>query len=410
MSTLAQAIKVAISGHVKVIDENTKQVLLDKHNAIHPQNMARVIARALSNEPNSNIFRIAFGNGGTFIDAGGNIVFRQPNDGSNGAGWEARLYRETYSEIVETGNASFGVDPGSAGPDNVRVGGGSNPAGDPSGGGVSSAEVGSSSNIVISMVINEAEPSGQLLTQSSPSPTLEADEDTFIFDEIGLYTSGLPAVDTAGVASIDIGNKISTDDISPALSGSTDYALRIEVDGVVQDAIITTPLAGTGTGTAGAFTYGDLCEGINSGAWISSGFDFSSASGAFFFVTDRSGGTYPTISGLESYGFLTVQSKTTGLTSEIIFPEDNPIGGDTNLVYALASFIWANANVNSSAGQAAGVINDSVTPDNERERLLSHLIFTPILKSQASVIRVVYTLTVSVASTEDSDSSVTVNQ
>ncbi len=410
MSTLGHAIKVAVSGHVKIIDETTGKILLDQHNAIHPQNMARIIARGLANEENGSIYRIAFGNGGTFIDAGGNIVFRQPNDGSNGAGWEARLYRETYSEIVDSQSPSLGVDPGSAGPDNVRSGGGSNPAGDPSGGGVSSTEVGTSSNVVISMVINESEPSGQLLTQSSPSPTLETEEDTFIFDEIGLYSYGLPAIDTSGVASVDIGNKLSTEDISPALSGSTDYALRIELDGVVRDAIITTPAAGTGTGTAGAFTYGDLCEGINTGAWISSGFDFSGASGAFFFVTDRSGGTYPSISGQESYGYFTVQSKSTGITSEVVFPEDNPISGDTNLIYALASNIWANANVNAVAGQAAGVINDAVDQSNERERLLSHLIFTPILKSQSSVIRIVYTITVSVASTEDSDSTVTVNQ
>lgn len=414
MSILDQAIKVAVKGHVKITDEITGEILLDKDNAVHPQNMARVIARSLANEENGYIYRIAFGNGGTFIDAGGNIVFRQPNDGDNGAGWESRLYRETYAEIVDEDDADFGVDPGSAGPDNVRVGGGSNPAGDPAGGGVTSEEVGTQSNIIITMVLNESEPSGQLLTQSSPSPTLELDEDTFIFDELGLYSLGLPAVDTSGVSSVDVGNKLSTDDIAPALAGSTDFALRVTLDGVTQDAIITTTAAGTGTGTAGAFTYGDLCEGINTGAWISSGFAFDGASGAFFFITDRSGGSYPSITGQESFGFFTVQSKTTGISSTILFPsnipDDQPIGGNDNLIFVLASNIFANANINVNDGQAAGVINDSVTPTNERERLLSHLVFTPILKSQSSVIRIVYTITVSVAATEDSDSTVTVNQ
>lgn len=416
MSTLAQAFRVAIKGHVRITDEITGEVLLDKENAVHPQNMARVIARSLSNEENGYIFRMAFGNGGTFIDAGGNIVFRQPNDGNNGAGWESRLYRETYSEIVDEDDADVGVDPGSAGPDNVRVGGGSNPASDPEPDSVTTEEVGTQSNITISVVINESEPSGQLLTQSSPSPTLEEDEDTFIFDELGLYSPGLSALPTAGVSSVDVGNKLSTDDLPASLQNAspTEYALRVTLDGSVETATITIPDDSSGTGTGGNITFGDLCEGINTGAFITGGFAFDGASGAFFFITDRSGGSYPSITGQESFGFFTVQSKTTGFTppppSSIAFPEDQPIGIFDNLIFRLASNIFANANINTADGQDAGVINDSVNQSNERERLLSHLIFTPILKSQSSIIRIVYTITVSVAATEDSDSTVTVNQ
>lgn len=406
MSMPVDALGINLKGHVKITDQKTGKILLDEDNAIHPQNMARIIARALSNEENGQIYRMAFGNGGTFIDAGGNIVFRQPNDGNNGAGWESRLYRETYSEIVDEDDANVGVDPGSAGPDNVRTSGGSNPSGDPQPNSVVSEEVGGNSNIIISLIMNESEPSGQLATQSSPSPTLETAEDTFIFDEIGLYSTGQPAIDTAAATSVDVGNVVSTDDISPALSALTDYAVRLTTDAGTVDAVITTPAAGTGTGTSGAFTYGDLCEGINSGSWVTSG----DLTAFFFFVTDRSGGTYPTITGQESFGYFTVQRTVTGAGTTLSMPNDTPIGGDVNLFYQLASNIWANANINTQNGQDAGVQNNSTTPSEERERLLTHIIFTPILKSASSVIRVEYTITVSVAETNDSDSTVTVNQ
>jgi mRNA-degrading endonuclease toxin of MazEF toxin-antitoxin module len=413
MSRHSEVAGLTVKGHVYITDESTGEVLLDQDNAIHPQNMARIIARALANEENGIIHRIAFGNGGTFIDVGGNIVYRQPNDGNNGAGWEARLYRETYSEIVDDGDALLGTDPGSAGPDNIRTGGGTSGAATTADHKVISEEVGKQSNIIISMLIDENEPSSQLANQSTPSPTLEESEDTFIFDEIGLYSPGLSAVDTSAFARVDVGNVLSTDDISPALAGSTDYALRITLDGTTRDAVITTPAPGSGTGTSGAFTYGDLCDGLNGGAWISSGFDFSNSNGAFFFVTDRSGGSYSTITGQEAFGFFNVQSKLTGATSGVLIPEDTPITGNDNILYVLANSIWSNVvdagDDSSLSGLGAGVINDAVVQSNERERLLSHIVFTPILKSSSSIIRIVYTLTVTVSPTQNSDSTVTVD-
>ena len=62
-------IPVQVTGHLLITDRDSGEVLLDQHNAIHPQNMSRIISRALANEDNSTIYRIAFGNGGTFIDA-----------------------------------------------------------------------------------------------------------------------------------------------------------------------------------------------------------------------------------------------------------------------------------------------------------------------------------------------------
>lgn len=391
MSRHSESIGVSIHGHFTIIDEKTGEVIREKSNAIHPQNMARIISRGLANEGNSSVYRIAFGNGGSFVDVGGNIEYRTPNDGNNGAGWESRLYREIYSEIVDNSDpVELGTDPGSAGPDNIRVGGGTSGAATSSNHNVLSDEIGKQSRVVVSMLIDENEPAGHIT------------ENTFSFDEIGLYSSGLPAVGTSGFASINVNDKKSTDDIYPTLSAATNYALRIELDGITRDAIVTTPAFGTGSGPLGRFTYGDLCEGINSGAWISSGFDFSSANGAFFTITDETGGAYPSITGQVTFGFLNIQSKITGADSSIIIPEDQPIGANDNLVYALANNIWNNVvdetDDSSYAGKNVGVINDPVDQSNERERLLSHVTFAPVTKPLSSIYRVVYRFDISVKS------------
>ena len=167
-----------VKGHIKVEDD-LGNVLVDKDNAVHPQNMARVIARALSNENNFIIHRIAFGNGGTEIDAAFNITFKTPNDGQppDTQTWESRLYNETYSEVIDDSNtALLGTDPGSAGPRvGTRPGGGGNPTDDPatvehvSGPGTRSRELGLTSEVVVVAVLNPSEPSGQLSNDKTPN-------------------------------------------------------------------------------------------------------------------------------------------------------------------------------------------------------------------------------------------------
>ena len=377
MSTGPQSyVQFEMKGNVKVFADD--ELIMDKDNAIHPQNMARIIARSLSGEDNSTIYRMAFGNGASFTDIGNNTVFRAPNTGNNGGGWESRLYRETYSEVVDAGDPLYAQDPGSAGPDAVRPGGGADPNSDPTGGGVESNEAGKRSNIVITMAINENEPSGV------PDP--------FTFDEIGLYTSGKGAIETSGSSSVDVLNK-NSNDIVPNLAFLTQYSIRVVVDGTELTQLFTTPASGSGSG--GLLTYGDLCEGLNTGSWFTGGDAINAV--AFFFITDFTGGIYPTITGQDSAGFFTVQSKSTGANSTISFPEIISISGSPNVIYVLADSQWQRANRNTVVGEDAGAQNDPATPSNERERLLSHLIFPPISKAAGTIIRIVYTITVGVS-------------
>ncbi|MDF2434579.1 MAG: hypothetical protein JWP44_4210 [Mucilaginibacter sp.] len=231
---MKETFSAEIIGHVLIKDVKTGEILLEKHNAIHSINMARVIARALAREPNDYIYRIAFGNGGSFIDAASNVVLRAPNDGNNGDGWESQLYNETYSEVIDESDPNFGL--------NVSgVGGGAVPADDPAGGGVTSQEVGSKSNVILTCYINENEPTGQLSNSSISSPIGEQRD--FIFDEIGLYTFGKPAQATNGTSSVNVGNKLSTDEFP--IPPSSVLTMQTTVDGhaVLAGNVVTVMLA-----------------------------------------------------------------------------------------------------------------------------------------------------------------------
>lgn len=80
---------VSLEGHVLIKDVDSGEVLLNKYNAINFQNFAYVIANLLANlsqgEDGYFINTMAFGYGGTIIDANGNITYKTPKiDGVNG--------------------------------------------------------------------------------------------------------------------------------------------------------------------------------------------------------------------------------------------------------------------------------------------------------------------------------------
>lgn len=397
---------ISVKGHVH-IEDDLGAVLLDKDNAIHPQNMARVIARALSNESNFGIHRIAFGNGGTLVDSAFTITYNTVNDGQSPdvRTWDSRIYSETYSEIVDEGNAVLnpllGTDPGSAGPNaGTRPGGGTDVGSDPasvphvSGPGVKSNELGLTSEVVITAVLNPNEPTGQFLTDNqAPSGNTES---SFTFDEIGLYTSGSPAIDSTGTQDINIGNRTSEDDST--LLANTQYSFIISVDGGSPQVIeFTTPAAG-GSGPGGELLYGDVAEAINSGnpLWNVTWAGASPLPGSSAIAITDNTLSFPSITGSQTYGFLRVSSGTTGATSAIQLTPGN-IGLD---MLAGLNAPVGGVVISANNGKNAGVQNDPVNPAAERERLLTQLIFSPVLKSANRSLFVTYTLTVSVARTE----------
>lgn len=401
-------IGVKIDGHLKIVND-LNETLVDKTNAVHPQNMARVIARALSNEDNYFISAIAFGNGGTVVDAARTITYKTPNDGQGADAantWKSRLYNETYREIVNEGqitlNPLLGTDPGSASAGDERPGGGAYPAGDPasiphvSGPGVRSNELGLVSEIVITAVLNPGEPAGQFATDqgsTNPADPLGQTESSFWFDEIGLFTTGAPLINTSGYQYIDVGNRISTD--ASGLLPNTAYTFDIAVDGGSAVTISFTAPAG-GTGTNGEITYGDLCEAINTGdtdwnpLWNNiTPLPVVSTIPTIISITDYSG-AYTTIANAQTYGYLRFESPTDGATSAVLvsgpmFAALNPPSGGVILT--------------AIAGKAAGVQNMPTASSTEGERMLTHVIFAPQLKTSNRTLTITYTITVSVART-----------
>lgn len=398
---------VVVKGHL-TIEDDLGNVLVDKDNAVHPQNLARVISRALANESNYFIKRIAFGNGGTDIDAALNITFNTPNDGQtpDTRTWDSQLYNETYSEIVDDSDPDIGTGPGA------------NPAGDPptvehvSGPGVFSSELGILSQVVVRAVLNKDEPTGQL--SSGTDPESSNFDSSFTFDEVGLWTGGQAQTATSGFQNIQVGipaNINSESDTGLVPLRTHDFVVTID-GGTPTTIEFTVPASGSGNGTdapLGAITYGDLCEAINTGditwnaAW---GGANPIPGGSQLSMTDFSG-NYPTIVGAQTFGFLQLTSGgAPGASSSVLLangtaPVGSPVVGFIDLFDpALGLNPPTGAALQTPvAGTDAGIQDDPVNPNSEAERLLTHVVFAPVLKAANRALNITYTLTVAVART-----------
>jgi hypothetical protein len=91
-----------IEGFVKIHDPVSGEILVDKKNAIHYENISIAMAQSLSDRNLGYIYSMAFGNGGSSVDPTGVITYLPPNT----TGQNADLYNETYSKVVNDNSAS----------------------------------------------------------------------------------------------------------------------------------------------------------------------------------------------------------------------------------------------------------------------------------------------------------------
>lgn len=96
----------SIQGFLKIYDPATGEVFVDKKNAIHYENISIAMANTLADRNTGYIYSMAFGNGGSAVDATGVITYLPPNT----TGQNASLYNQTYAKVVDD-NSAADLDP-----------------------------------------------------------------------------------------------------------------------------------------------------------------------------------------------------------------------------------------------------------------------------------------------------------
>lgn len=147
-----------VKGFLKIYDPNTKEVFVDKNNAINYENMSVAMADSLSSRNYGQIYEMAFGNGASSVDETGVITYLPPNT----TGVNAALYNQTYQKIVDD-TSVFNLDPTR---NKMTV----------------YHTVGNLySDILVQCLLDYGEPAGQAAFDNSTST-----DGTYVFDELGL--------------------------------------------------------------------------------------------------------------------------------------------------------------------------------------------------------------------------------
>ena len=93
---------VLLQGHIKIHNPESGEILVDKRNAIHYENMSISLAESLANAGSGFIYQMAFGNGGTSVDPTGIITYLTPNS----TGTNATLYNQSYYKVIDDNSST----------------------------------------------------------------------------------------------------------------------------------------------------------------------------------------------------------------------------------------------------------------------------------------------------------------
>jgi len=149
---------ILLQGHIKITDPTTNEVLINKRNAIHYENMSIALAESIANAGEGFIYEMSFGNGGTNIDPTGIITYLTPNS----TGTNASLYNQTYTKIVDDRSVN-NTDP-TRNKIETRHLSGTN-----------------YTDILVSCLLDYGEPDGQQAFDTTTNQN-----DVYVFDELGL--------------------------------------------------------------------------------------------------------------------------------------------------------------------------------------------------------------------------------
>ena len=149
---------IFLEGHVKIHDPTSGEILLNKRNAIHYENMSIALAQSLSNAGEGWVHEMSFGNGGTSVDPTGIITYLTPNS----TGTNASLYNQTFTKVVDDRSVN-NVDPARNKID-VRHVSGTN-----------------YTDILVTCLLDYGEPDGQDAFDNASNT-----DSLYVFDELGL--------------------------------------------------------------------------------------------------------------------------------------------------------------------------------------------------------------------------------
>ena len=161
---------IYVRGHIKISDPTSGEILVNKSNAIHYENISIALAHMLANKDQNYIYEMHFGNGGTSVDPTGVITYLPPNT----TGQSSNLYSPTYSKVVDDTAAANG---------------------NPTQNYIQVRHIPGQvyTDILVSCLLDYGEPAGQSAFDNSQTPN-----STYTFDELGLFgrsTNGRSGLD-----------------------------------------------------------------------------------------------------------------------------------------------------------------------------------------------------------------------
>lgn len=158
MTDLKDLNGIHVEGHIKIHDPISGDVLVNKRNAIHYENMSIALAESLANQGQGFINSMSFGNGGTSVDPTGIITYLTPNS----TGTNATLYNQTFDKVVDDRSVN-NTDP-TRNKTEIRHVSGTN-----------------YTDILVTCLLDYGEPKGQDAFDTSANQ-----DGIYVFDELGL--------------------------------------------------------------------------------------------------------------------------------------------------------------------------------------------------------------------------------
>ena len=150
---------VGVDGHIKIWDPISGDIFVNRHNAVHPENMSIAIANTLTSSGLYQIYEMHFGNGGTTVSGAGVVTYKSPNVNVT----TDDLYNKTYFKVIDANDTVNNLDP----TNNFMA--------------VTHVAGTTYTDVVTTCTLDYAEPTGQDVLDNSTDM-----EGTYIFDELGL--------------------------------------------------------------------------------------------------------------------------------------------------------------------------------------------------------------------------------